>query len=96
MERAIVGSIVAASVLLLPASAAASLASRAERVDRAYEARQLGPVEVDCWAESPTVATCWGESRMRRSSEPPKFVWTDHVVQIGHRLVVKAGTLEEQ
>jgi hypothetical protein len=87
---------VASGLLLAPASAAASLASRAERADRAYETKQLGPVEVECWAESRTVATCWGESRMRRSSEPPTFVWTDHVVQIGHRLVVKAGTLEEQ
>jgi hypothetical protein len=94
-RRAAAPSIVAVAALLLPASAGASLAARAERVDRDYETRLLGPVQVTCWAESPTVASCRGESRMRRPSEPPTYVWRDHVVKIGHRLVVKAGILEE-
>ena len=94
MRRAVASSI-AAAALLLPASAGASLAARAERIDRDYETRLLGPVDVRCFAKSPTVASCRGASRMRRPGEPPTYVWTDHVVKIGHRLVVKAGILEE-
>ena len=95
MRRTVAPPLIAAAALVLPASAGASLAGRAERVDRDYETRLLGPVEVRCWAESPTVAACRGESRMSRRGERPTFVWTDHVVKIGHRLVVKAGILEE-
>jgi hypothetical protein len=93
--RPIVASIVAAALLLFPAGASASLASSAQRADRDYEAKLLGPVEVECWAGSRTVATCVGESRKRHSGEP-EYVWIDHVVKFGHRLVVKAGPLEEQ
>jgi hypothetical protein len=95
MRRGVAPSLIAGAALLLPASAGASLAGRAERVDRDYETRMLGPVQVRCWAESATVASCRGESRMSRPGEPPTFVWTDHVVKLGHRLVVKAGILEE-
>jgi hypothetical protein len=93
--RPIVASILAAALLLCPAGASASLAPSAERADRDYEAKFLGPMEVECWGVSRTVATCVGESRKRHSGEP-EYVWTDHVVKYGHRLVVKAGTLEEQ
>lgn len=93
--RPIVGSIVAAALLLFPAGASASLASAATRADRDYEVKFLGPVEVECWAVSRTVATCVGESRRRDAGEP-EYVWTDHVVKYGHHLVVKAGVLEEQ
>jgi hypothetical protein len=93
--KPIVVSIVAAALVLVPAaSASASLASSAQRADRDYEAALLGPVEVECWAVSRTVATCVGETRPRHSSEPT-YVWIDHVVKFGHRLVVKAGILEE-
>jgi hypothetical protein len=92
--KPIVGSIVAAALLLWPAGASASLASAAQRADRDYETKLLGPVLVECWAVSRTVATCVGESRIRHSGEP-EYVWTDHVVKFGHRLVVKAGPLDE-
>jgi hypothetical protein len=93
--RPIVGSIVAAALLLFPAGASASLASSAQRADRGYEAQLLGAVVVECWAVSRTVATCVGESHKSHSGEP-EYVWTDHVVKYGHHLVVKAGILEEQ
>jgi hypothetical protein len=92
--RPIVASIVALA-LLCPAAASASLASSAQRADRDYETKVLGPVEVECWAVSRTAAACVGESRKLQSGEP-EYVWTDHVVKFGHHLVVKAGPLEEQ
>jgi hypothetical protein len=93
--RPIVASIVATALMLFPAGASASLASAATRADRDFETQVLGPVFVECWAVSRTVATCVGESRKRHSGEP-EYVWTDHVVKYGHHLVVKAGVLEEQ